>query len=659
MKLLVYILTYVITLNSLLAQNCVYRYSADPYSPGGSTFCFSGQRPDDFGSLPQGIDHDRHLSEISAKYQSRLQEIELRTQARVAQLQEQVQRKLQEIERQFENRIRIDHEIRQRMGELEANIDNRVDELRESFEQTRESFKESILSQFKLNEFRKGFIVVQEEVSVARDEIDKSIRVLEVNNDEEIIYGQYLKYEEKLKEYEEKLYTMAEKLLSELNKEVTKEFVESINKTANSMKKSLSSIAMRELREVKFRSVADSSFAAEENIKRVFSRELSKQDRILAVELGFIDKEFEKIPAFRSKDEVFKKNLKETWERGNSLKPRYYQQKRARTIGLSLLVDADEHSVRGLNKSAREILEYAKSFVDFASGLIPITAIPRDFYELLTGEDLFTGQRLNHLERSLSFLGVATLGGSTLLKNALKASWILIKSLKKTITVLSRTESLGYIVKLEKSFNQANRIADAATDIGLTRASITSRFLRSSTGRVWFKIKASGKISTEYGFKVFRKDVHSVELPVNGEFARIMPKDYAKKLLKGEGDFSRIFRDPSTGRTVNESFITAYDDIKNVTGYEGVAKKLALFDDVAATNLRSLSENDVIVRFKFKAGVERSLRTPIETPRNLRKYGFLPGGRTAGGAREWLIDSDSVKKGFVDMESIVIERIKK
>ena len=203
MKLLVYILTYVITLNSLLAQNCVYRYSADPYSPGGSTFCFSGQRPDDFGSLPQGIDHDRHLSEISAKYQSRLQEIELRTQARVAQLQEQVQRKLQEIERQFENRIRIDHEIRQRMGELEANIDNRVDELRESFEQTRESFKESILSQFKLNEFRKGFIVVQEEVSVARDEIDKSIRVLEVNNDEEIIYGQYLKYEEKLKEYEE------------------------------------------------------------------------------------------------------------------------------------------------------------------------------------------------------------------------------------------------------------------------------------------------------------------------------------------------------------------------------------------------------------------------------------------------------------------------
>ena len=65
----------------------------------------------------------------------------------------------------------------------------------------------------------------------------------------------------------------------------------------------------------------------------------------------------------------------------------------------------------------------------------------------------------------------------------------------------------------------------------------------------------------------------------------------------------------------------------------------------------------MIVEFKFKNGIATSLRSPVETPNNLRNYGFVPGGRTGGGAREWLIDGDAPIKGYIDLDSIKVRDI--
>ena len=39
---------------------------------------------------------------------------------------------------------------------------------------------------------------------------------------------------------------------------------------------------------------------------------------------------------------------------------------------------------------------------------------------------------------------------------------------------------------------------------------------------------------------------------------------------------------------------------------------------------------------------------------SLRLYGFINGGKTKGGAREWLVNNDAAKTGIIDLDSIEI-----
>lgn len=75
--------------------------------------------------------------------------------------------------------------------------------------------------------------------------------------------------------------------------------------------------------------------------------------------------------------------------------------------------------------------------------------------------------------------------------------------------------------------------------------------------------------------------------------------------------------------------------------------------------LPNLQNLDVIVKFKFKDNVTRTLQTPFETIEGLRKFGFVNGRKTIGDASEFIIDNHAAKKGFIDLGSVVIEELKK
>jgi len=120
-------------------------------------------------------------------------------------------------------------------------------------------------------------------------------------------------------------------------------------------------------------------------------------------------------------------------------------------------------------------------------------------------------------------------------------------------------------------------------------------------------------------------------LPENGIFNRVMPKKYAEAFERGDGYIGG-----------GEVWITAADDLTGVTTRSQAQQRLSLYQDFDATIPNT--SGDVLVQFKLKDFNNNSLITPIEIgdtssfgPIQPRGYGFHPGGKTGGGAREWLI----------------------
>lgn len=110
-------------------------------------------------------------------------------------------------------------------------------------------------------------------------------------------------------------------------------------------------------------------------------------------------------------------------------------------------------------------------------------------------------------------------------------------------------------------------------------------------------------------------------LPTNRRFATVMPRKFAEQLANGEGKLSGGM----------EAWITAADDLNGITTVEGAAKRLTLVDEVGNFRL----QGDAVVEFEFKD------TSGIASPYSRSNPGFINGGKTAGGAREWLIPSDT------------------
>lgn len=166
-------------------------------------------------------------------------------------------------------------------------------------------------------------------------------------------------------------------------------------------------------------------------------------------------------------------------------------------------------------------------------------------------------------------------------------------------------------------------------------------FLQSTVGKKWENLRTNGVSVFDNGFKFFKKEIPlSNDMPSNGIYARVVDKKYAARIRSGELGLSRSISE-------NEAFVTAFDDVATIANPSDYAKKLSLYTDSAGKNLVN-TKDYVILKFKFKSSIEKSLRTPIEKLGEPRGYGFIPGGTTAGGAREWLIDSDAAQVGIIE-----------
>ena len=138
-------------------------------------------------------------------------------------------------------------------------------------------------------------------------------------------------------------------------------------------------------------------------------------------------------------------------------------------------------------------------------------------------------------------------------------------------------------------------------------------------------------------------------LPENGIYSRVMPEKYAKAFEQGKGYIGG-----------GEVWVTAADDLAGISTRTGIQKRLSLYNDFDAT-LPNTS-GDVLVQFKLKNIHNNSLATPVEIgnaspfgPIQPRGYGFKQGGRTVGGAREWLIGNGTKDDiGALDIDLIYL-----
>lgn len=102
-----------------------------------------------------------------------------------------------------------------------------------------------------------------------------------------------------------------------------------------------------------------------------------------------------------------------------------------------------------------------------------------------------------------------------------------------------------------------------------------------------------------------------------------------------------------------EAFITAAEDIDGITSKTEMARRLSLLDPAKPNGLADLADH-VVVEFRMRSdGPFPYLAAPFgETGRF--GPGYIPGGRTLGNAREWVIDNRAAGKGLIDLGTIVI-----
>jgi hypothetical protein len=207
------------------------------------------------------------------------------------------------------------------------------------------------------------------------------------------------------------------------------------------------------------------------------------------------------------------------------------------------------------------------------------------------------------------------------------------------------------------TLRKSNFFIDELKSIGINTGQKIKNFVSTSKGKILSEINKTGKYFSDDGFKFFKNtEKIANEFPQNKTFAKVMERSYAEKFKLGKGTLSGIRKDASTGVTINEAFITAADDLSDLKDPESFSKKLSLFSDSEGTNLVQLDSNYVVVEFKFNDSFYNGIRSPVETHPS-RAKGFIPGGQTAGGAREWLIDSDAAMKGHINLDSILIKEL--
>ncbi|MFW7380145.1 MAG: polymorphic toxin type 10 domain-containing protein [Oligoflexus sp.] len=133
-------------------------------------------------------------------------------------------------------------------------------------------------------------------------------------------------------------------------------------------------------------------------------------------------------------------------------------------------------------------------------------------------------------------------------------------------------------------------------------------------------------------------------LPSDGVYAKAIERDFAEAIKDGTGRLA--------GRNSNEGWITAASDLKGIKRSD-LAERLGLYTDKAGTKLKNTNDY-VVVEFKLKDPSGPGISTPVDPTGTQRQFGWIPGGRTKGGAREWLINADAPNNGIIDLATVKI-----
>ena len=337
---------------------------------------------------------------------------------------------------------------------------------------------------------------------------------------------------------------------------------------------------------------------------------------------------------FQSKVEkpALRNELNRTYTDLFKISPMHIKQQDAREMGLISVTESEKFYLSNQVFEGQFFKELSTQFLDIAVGLDPVSGVGRSAYELITGKNLVTQSSLDTFDRTLAFAGLLTLGGS---------------------------KSIGKIGKLVVGFTA--KLTNAEHLLPFVREAIkqSSQFFSTATGKLLLKTRRTGVAASFDGFKLFdRKSSLRNPFPSDGWYARVVKGGDVEKILDGKYDFSIIKLDLISGLEINETFFTAVKDIEKVKRDPlALAKKLSLFKDPTGRELRNLKEEKAVL-LKINLSKEKIslLRSPVDFTGD-RKYGWVSMGRTAGGAREWLVDADVIRKNTIDPKQIIVERL--
>jgi hypothetical protein len=181
-------------------------------------------------------------------------------------------------------------------------------------------------------------------------------------------------------------------------------------------------------------------------------------------------------------------------------------------------------------------------------------------------------------------------------------------------------------------------LAELAESEGRAPDKVIKEVLDAAGGKVLQTIRKEGVVTSDEGYTFFNKTSKlSNPVPENGIFARVVPQEVASKIKSGEIPLGKL-------NVHGEVFVAAYDDIKGLHPSE-LSQRLGLFADKAGTIPVDTSKFTVL-KFKF-TGDTSLLASPVEFGIQ-RGHGFLPGGKTSGEAREWIMDSNLNQRKMIE-----------
>lgn len=316
------------------------------------------------------------------------------------------------------------------------------------------------------------------------------------------------------------------------------------------------------------------------------------------------------------------------------------QAKNSQALAREVAAQSQALSQSGAFVDATDYLAIGTQILDIGLGFVPIVSSGKDFYELVFGVNPVTGEELSTTDRVLA--GVGLFSGGLINSKVTKA---IAKGVK-------RFGGANTLARVNALIDQGDDLMRQAVKIGFQKPKVVKDLFVRPIGKAWGRLRAGLVYIDGDARKVFQATPPSVDmLPKNGVYARYMKRTHAENFRNGTGSLGK----PGDASTL----ITAYHDVREFDTHAGMARRLWLRNQGDTAFLDTKADDWVLVRFKMKGSVWDTLSTPT-APNGLENVpGWIPGGRTQGGASEFLISNGTSGQldSIVDQSSIVIDDI--